>query len=1352
MPSAQPETPPSIRENQVQNLSDTASFQSDSTFKTTPLKPSRNISFQSPNFSSRTSINSSISTKRRFDERIRSRFSDIIKHTTPQLDIQDSDQDEDQDDDDNDNDHNGISSIKWANLKKLNDILQSSQSKQKYGDPTCIAPGDIVAIGTSKGYTLIFDYNQNLLHSLGKDTKALTCGEITSISISMDSTHVATGFESGDIFLWNINSSDKPITHIQHLNETNLNSDGHVLNSSINNITFVGKRRSVLISTDIDGLVFYHQCNKRIIGTTVSTRKILGNYPGLMIQNRVTIFGCAALPLGPSVDFLDTQGIIAILSDNALLILSTSNSIKTQFKTGKPKVLNESLGKTGCLSWFPSFKGKNGIKSPAKLVYCWSNVLTVIEAREYNEVISCEIKKRWVCDEAILGVQWLSESMIGIITKSQQIILLNEKSLKLSSKIDLISKHIYKNKSLTKISSPQSNYLGSYQSSFKTFKGKIFLVGKYELFVGSIPNWLDLLYDQVNKGRYIKSIDKARRFYIGNEDLEAVGLPASDKDRQQLVLKYLIDLVKASATKILTSGMNEDQYEDQINDFLYSCMKAFASINADIENYEELYEIFKFNYQSDLFFNSLEPFILSGLVKTLSPLVLKDMVSYYSTKEDKEKLEQLICLLDIKSLDIDYTINLLKSNGLRDSYIYIWNKLLGDYVTPFVEFVRDIQNGHRDSVKVFGYLTYILTGRQYPTENFIGGDDELDAKLTLYYVLFNGSFITWPQKNGENILVDSNDQLNFPYLYLLLNYDSSLFFAMLNECFEDTLLNEDELSSSEWKLKVNRQFIIDIIIELFSETEFSKEAKINFSIFLSRNYPKFKQFIRLSEDVLEELINDLSQYNDEEFKSDCELSLQSLLSVYQPANRDELLQRFQQAGFNDVLMNLYVSDQRYSDVLELWISSDKSDSIETNDEILEKCFKFTENKPNDRLKIQQVVFNNFAKLVEYNTSKVARILNHYSPKSHQTVLKLEDLHLKHLYLSSLSDLESSGLYKMKLEERDQYIDTLAKFDKRELDKYIKSLSPSDYNFDLALESLRSSGAIETLIDLFTKQDRYEDALNEVLNQMEILVHRLPDANNKSNKDDLKHLEEQIWGLLFWGISLSNHEGSTTQTKNSDSLSLNENLWLNLIKFTVNLFKFFDKDETSTKVLDIMKRLVQDLFSNLINTRAKINSFKVNEEGINEHQSSFLKIYAKFLESSSTKVTLLGDVRSVTNEIYLAFSYEKNALEITAQLINEGIFKNMEKLNDKNLKGWSVLHYECDACGKTIWGRGIESDAYCKWEDKQREDPQNPQKEEVDPYYLVSFSCRHQFHMNCLKNLGVGKELTCVICDTDNQKN
>jgi len=61
--------------------------------------------------------------------------------------------------------------VRWTKLKKLNGQAFSEAGRRGFGSPTCLAVSASIALGTSKGIILIFDYNQNLKMIIGQGTK-----------------------------------------------------------------------------------------------------------------------------------------------------------------------------------------------------------------------------------------------------------------------------------------------------------------------------------------------------------------------------------------------------------------------------------------------------------------------------------------------------------------------------------------------------------------------------------------------------------------------------------------------------------------------------------------------------------------------------------------------------------------------------------------------------------------------------------------------------------------------------------------------------------------------------------------------------------------------------------------------------------------------------------------------------------------------------------------------------------------------------------------------------------------------------------------------------------------------------
>jgi len=60
--------------------------------------------------------------------------------------------------------------VKWTKLRKISTQAFSEAGKRAFGRPTFLAVGAFIAIGTSKGLVLLFDYHQTLKSIIGQGT------------------------------------------------------------------------------------------------------------------------------------------------------------------------------------------------------------------------------------------------------------------------------------------------------------------------------------------------------------------------------------------------------------------------------------------------------------------------------------------------------------------------------------------------------------------------------------------------------------------------------------------------------------------------------------------------------------------------------------------------------------------------------------------------------------------------------------------------------------------------------------------------------------------------------------------------------------------------------------------------------------------------------------------------------------------------------------------------------------------------------------------------------------------------------------------------------------------------------
>lgn len=65
---------------------------------------------------------------------------------------------------------NSRDNVKWIKLRRINERLYSESGRRAFGTPTALAVSGFVAIGTSKGHILVFDYQQVCKHIIGAGT------------------------------------------------------------------------------------------------------------------------------------------------------------------------------------------------------------------------------------------------------------------------------------------------------------------------------------------------------------------------------------------------------------------------------------------------------------------------------------------------------------------------------------------------------------------------------------------------------------------------------------------------------------------------------------------------------------------------------------------------------------------------------------------------------------------------------------------------------------------------------------------------------------------------------------------------------------------------------------------------------------------------------------------------------------------------------------------------------------------------------------------------------------------------------------------------------------------------------
>ncbi|KAF1997463.1 hypothetical protein P154DRAFT_565369 [Amniculicola lignicola CBS 123094] len=1076
--------------------------------------------------------------------------------------------------------------VRWTKLKKITGQVFSEVGKRNFGRPTCLSVAASLVVGTSKGFVLVFDYQQTLKSIIGPGTKAVECGPVTALAISADHSTIAGGHATGHIFTWELSRPAKPFLHIPPLERATIDdrrSDGHVSGVHILHIGFLGTRHTALVSADDGGMAFAHLATRGLgaIARTVKVTRILGRYPlssKSMEKPRKpsSVLAFSPLPLGNVEQSTDDMGLTALLTPYLLVVVSTTPLAQTQHKASRPKEIAPHSALSGCLAWFPAVKLKNPSGDPnkaiskTKLVYCWSDVLTILDIdcvvappteKEKPTELHFRPRSRWKSEEAIVAVQWLSRSVVGVLTISQRLIILEDTALRLrmTDTFDLMHKHIYHSDLFSRQLRPVVEQLNdednsmhgvvadAFYMSFRAYKGRLFLLGFNDVSIGTLSNWADRLMALMEDGDFIAAISLATTYYIGDADKLTVGLPDDDTSRHAMVREKLLSMISASLkfTFHRGEGSTGDSHEKQLTELAAVCFTGCMGMGEIDFLFEDMYDAFEDASAEKVFFETLEPYILDDEITAVPPNVLKDMMTHYAASGLAARLEEMICRLSTDTLDINQVTTLCQQYNLYDALIYVWTRAIGDFITPLISILTLIKlvdferEGKEQNVyvtsamKVFPYLSYTFTGRVYPGGTAMDDDQAYSAKKDMYRFLFSGKNLAWPPGSGDVFLtnLDKSDEPAFPYLQLLLEFDAASFMSMLNEAFEDSFLNGEQDSTNGHQvngtqhssaLTPTRQYIIKVLLGIMTPDNFDPEDILYFYMFIARNLPKYPQHITLPGSSLHQILVGLCNYPIEVVKDDCQLSVEYLLSVYHPPNLQSLVPLFEKASFHRVLKTVYKGSQQYSKLVETYLDDeeDKDDVFACINECLRPGRGLIKKQVNE---VKTVIVDRAADLIPINPTRAAQMLKQYAPELLKPVLESleEESDVQYNYLKALIEPETAANGELQPPPEDlptgfteRYVQLMCKYNSPHVADFVSLLKSGDLRLDPVLPSLEKSGVIDAAVVLMARDGLVKDAMDRLVKHLGTLETALTGLINAATETpDVSNTEEAVQDLL-----------------------------------------------------------------------------------------------------------------------------------------------------------------------------------------------------------------------------------------------
>lgn len=1258
--------------------------------------------------------------------------------------------------------------VRLTKLRKITSQAFSEVGRRNFGQPTCLAVSTSIIIGSRKGIVLVFDYQQNLKTVIGQGTKAVESGAVTALAISADHTTVGVGHADGSIYTWEIAKSARPFLSIPSQPLATRVADGHISGAAVIHIGFLGTRHTALVSANDQGMAFSHLATRGMgpLGRVVKTARILGRYPDAQISRRPrkpsSVLAFAPLPMGNVEQPTDSVGLVAMLTPYLLVIVSTTPVAETQHKAGRPRELAAHGALTACLAWFPSIKlkGKNTETSKTKLAYCWSNILTVLDVthvsptdildRDKPPTLVFQPQGRWRAEEPIVAVQWISRSVMAVLTLTQQLLILEDNTLRVTDSFDLIHKQLYHADLFSKQLSPlieefneedQSMHgviADAFYMSFKSYKGRLFLLGVNDISIGSLSNWADRLLAMMESGDFIGAIRLATSYYTGDAEKLTVGLPEDDEVRHSLVEDKLLEMMSASVKYAF--GKNQEARGErlepnQLKNLADACIFACNVLENYDFLFDEIYEWYEENEPEGLFLDVLEPYVVDGNIRSLPPAVVKPLISHYSRTHSSTRLEEIICLLDTTTMDIEQVTLLCKNLNLYDAYIYVWTAALDDYVGPLVDLLNmtritddnvEHQRNIENAMKIFPYMSYILTGRRYPTGDDIPEPDASKAKADIYNFLLS----------NQNQL---GNTLSFPNLRQILEFDTSSFMSMLNEAFEDSFLNTENAAERDYDgphlPSLNRQYLISILLEVMvPEAQFEPEDAIYFDIFIARNLPKYPQYILLSGSTLHEVLLRLCQYHSPDLLEDCQLSVEYLFSIYHPPDIQELIPLLKKAKFFRILKSVYRSERQFPDLLLTFLEDPEDQkSVFT---CIHDCLRPSSSlNSRQRREVYAVLRDRAVSLANIDVIEAAHVIQEFVSDLHPVFITALESNpsRQYQYLNALLEPKNRLAVNMDHQFLELYIRLMCQHNPAHTADYVNTIKAGDLELDAVLSTMESSGAIVGAVILMARKGEVRHAMDRLTKHLSTLEVGLTGIlQNAEESPDSATMAEAVADLVqsmskYTRVGIWLCQGqfklraevqpmikAESQKKGANiferSLTFEEQLWLDLIESVVRIARNVspltdqsgaanEEKPESRGLAQSLRSLVQQVFT------ALLASTTAAPKG-NEHSKtdvSFLRILRTFLTRAAVISPSLSELRSVISSIFSAYTYEESLLSLANTMLDKDLFVHVDEAAKLRQRGWRPRGQVCEVCRRRVWGPGSGIHIWDAWTKKQAED-------------------------------------------------
>ncbi|KAG5342691.1 hypothetical protein C0989_010659 [Termitomyces sp. Mn162] len=1283
-----------------------------------------------------------------------------------------------------------LSNISKQIYNPLTQKLSSVLGAPLLGVPTVMTANGLICIGTDQGKVCVFDFRQKLKCVCGNDTPGKPVGAVTAVALSHDRTYVASGHASGHIQLFDLKNPKVPARFVPPTTLEAVASgrkEGHIEGSRIISVDFIAGRHTAIVSSDDHGLAFSHSLGKMLFIEAPDILRILGQYqsntspqtlgtadvsssgpiPDTSLprrcRSRYTILATAPLPLG-SPHATDPYNVIAMLTPSKLVVVGLKPTPRTWFKC--PRDFEEGLTSNpaskarGTLAWYPSAQPLDAVPNSNShhnsttapvLVFTWGCALRLIRVdesrskettlnsrtgkqieREVGRIIFRDVG-RSSTENDILAVQWLNVHQIAVLT-DHTLQVFDIQALNFIESVSFNGLSLVSPSLASTINGVVSyvDSVGNVAHSIRVHKGKIFLLCKNELRVGTLLTWADRILSFVEDGDFLSAINLTRSYYVGEAPGNTNGLPDDPVLRKAIIGGKMKDLMLASArytfsedrmtdgTHVTPDGRGVDRtslFEDLVT---VSCRASIALDDYEFL-FEDLFQRFDDAGISKIFLRQLEPFVLNSEMRHIPPRVTQRLVTLHEEDNRPDRIERIIWHIEPACLDINQTIHLCQRYHLYDALIYIYTRALHDFVAPVVELlglIKKVQQSRRsgfelgnshdpypdtevtmdpiitNAYKIYPYLSTVLSGLSYPSEEPLQDDVALRARKDVYAFVFFGRSCAWPSGEGSRLVLTADEEggaePTYPYVRQLLRFDAESFLHSLDIAFEDTFLNDEAQGTS-------RLVIVRILLEIMAAGDLSPADSTLVNIFIARNVPKYPQFfILMPPSVLHDILIRLAKDPDLDSREDRQLAAEYLLSTYNPHDSENIIHLFEAVGFYRILRSWHRQERRWGPLLSAYLDDHDlrpSEVLYSVDEIL--TMNSRANKGSLSPDIHATLSAFLPQLMAFSLADTASLLDKHAPDLHETVLQsLSDDHDQLTYLRRLLSppeqeqedeiLQTSNWapsQKISARLRQLYIALQCQQHPDYVIEALKYLPIEFVDWDSTLLICETEEVYDAVVWAINRRGYPHEALQKAEVFQKRLTQRMINAVLDSSGDQIGDIRRDLQSLV--SIASSGVAICLEHSRDSSKIEVPlEDIWFQLLSSQIHSVQALSSLRTETELQGIfndqddamvtLRTLVQKTFASLVSVATT-------------QAVSFPRLFKRLVESAPPSMhAQYTEFRAILGGMLESYRSEGDTLVIAKHLVDRDLFETLAEVVRERDRGWAASQNFCTRCQKLLF--------------------------------------------------------------------